>query len=125
MAHFVEESLEGKTTRRSKPPQTLEEWLKKNRLKKLAPYFDDEEVVLSDLKTYSDTIIDTMWEYEAVKSLKLGPLYQERFKNAVRRLQFESKNPESRGSVNAQFGQIHRIVISTKEQELMNQLESQ
>ena len=43
MAHFVEEGAEGNTTKVSNPGQTLAQWLMENRLKKLAPYFDDEE----------------------------------------------------------------------------------
>ena len=59
MAQFVEEGqTEGNETAQSKPAQTLEQWLKKNRLKKLAAFFEDEEVVLDDLKTYSEAVIE-------------------------------------------------------------------
>ena len=58
MAQFVDEGTEGNETRQSKPVVNLEQWLKQNRLKKLAPYFEDEEVVMDDLRTYNDTVIE-------------------------------------------------------------------
>merc|ERR1719295_1558169 len=68
-----------------------------------------------------------MWEFEAVKALKLSPLIKDRFKKAVRKLQFDVIPSARVGSSSNVFGQIHRVVcvITSKEQESINKIESQ
>lgn len=36
----------------------LHDWLRQNRLMKLAQHFEDEEADLNDIKTYSDEMIE-------------------------------------------------------------------
>merc|ERR1712083_485352 len=50
--------------------------------------------------------------------------YKKKFKNAVRKLQFESSKKSSASGGSGGFNQVHRIVISVKESETMKVLES-
>ena len=61
MAHYVEGGTEGLETKASNPDTNIQEWLTKNRLLKLAPYFKAEQADLDDIRTYNDEMIEFRW----------------------------------------------------------------
>eukprot|EP01084_Bolivina_argentea_P232853 392342_1 len=94
------------------------EWLKQNRLDKFINYFQENELIIDDLLTYEENDMNSV-----IEDCKISAhAYKKRFKNAIRKLQFEAtKNNGLPFADN--INKIHRIVISTKEYICMTQLE--
>ena len=58
MANYFGQETEGKADPEHNLESNLTRWLAQNRLKKLIPYFEEEEVVLDEIKAYNDEIIE-------------------------------------------------------------------
>ena len=73
MAHFVDEGVEGSETGIAKAATDINQWLESNRLDKLKDYFENSQIEMDDLMSFSETDFEFRFVYTILKetSLKL------------------------------------------------------
>eukprot|EP01083_Nonionella_stella_P046909 125606_1 len=114
-------STSGEHSQNSIDDVEINEWLTQNRLTKLKQYFEENEVIMSDLLHYEEEDMNVV-----LKDVHItAGAYVKRFKDAVRQLQFKYNN------TNSQQNKWHmhrvyrtRVVTSAKEDKCITLLEN-